>query len=638
MRPVMDRHPLERSGRRLDGLALWIFFSCWCVLTGWALSVAGCLNARGYAAAIVPFAALLVLFRSWFWRRAKWASFWSGIIHYRRWPPKLWFALTLLTFVGGLLYHPTNYDYLTYRFPRVLNWCWEQKWYWIATFTSRMNISATGVEWMMTPLFAFFKTDRLFFLLNFLPYLLLPGLVFSVFRGLGVSPRICWWWMWVLPSGYCFILQAAGAANDAAGATYLLASFHYLFATKKSPDPKNPVLSCLALALATGVKASNLPLILPWLIAVGLNRRTFLVSGRPVVIAGTVLVSAAVSFLPMAIINLHFTGDYSGDPHNIYKLKLTHPVGGIIGNGLQLASANLAPPLWPGAVSLERALPTPALQRLRDDFPRLEIGFDEMQTEEGAGVGLGVTVFAITILAFGCRAAVARPSWFIRRQGDAVWIVTGAVAALFVYMAKMGSESTARLLAAYYPLLLAGVSVLAALDGHIVKRVFFKTVGVLSILSALPLVIFCPSRPLFPTALVSHELERCGVAASVRTRFDQVYAVYATRFDDFHDLRILIPDTEYAIGVVHASDDPTVSLWLPFGSRRVIDLTPDQSQDDLKALGIHEIIVNQTFLEENDPITMDGLLAHWSADVVTKASLVVKIHRGSETWCLIRCR
>jgi hypothetical protein len=639
MRPVTASDQPGRGGPRFDGLALWIFFSCWCTLAGWVLSAAGCLNAGGYLAALVPFAAVLVLFRSWLWGRTASASFWSRIAHTRRQPPRLWFALTLLAFTGGLLYHPVNYDYLTYRFPRVLDWCWEQKWHWIATVTSRLNISATGFEWMMMPLFAIFKTDRLFFLLNFLPYLFLPGLVFSVFRGLGIGSRISWWWMWVLPSGYCFILQAAGAANDAVGAIYLLASFHYLFAAEKSPGAKNRVLACLAVALTTGVKASNLPLVLPWLVAVWLSRRTFLAPARLVIVEGMVLaVAAAVSFLPIALLNLHFAGDYAGDPQNLSRMKLAHPIGGIIGNGLQFASANLAPPLWPENVSLENAFPPAILQRLRKDFPRLEIGFGEMQTEEAAGTGLGVTLFSVMILAYGVRAAMTRPRRPVRRQSRAVWIVTGAAAAFLIYMAKMGSESTARLLAAYYPLLFAGLSILAGLDGLIVRRLLFKTVGILSILSALPLVVLGPSRPLFPAALVSSQLEPWGVSAARRERFDQVYTVYAARYDGFQSLRLLIPDNERAVGFVHAGDDPAVSLWLPFGSRRVVDLTPDQSRDDLNAFGIREIVVNETWLENVEHIPLDQLLAKWSADVVMKTSLVIKIHRGGETWCLIRCR
>src|SRR6185312_9470520 len=31
----------------------------------------------------------------------------------------------------------------------------------------------------------------------------------------GVRPRVAWHWMWIVPTGYCFLLQAGGIANDA---------------------------------------------------------------------------------------------------------------------------------------------------------------------------------------------------------------------------------------------------------------------------------------------------------------------------------------------------------------------------------------------------------------------------------------
>jgi len=98
--------------------------------------------------------------------------------------------LAALAFVGGMTHAPDNYDYLTYRFPRVLYWSWYHAWSWIPTVDQRMNYSATGFEWLMVPLFIVFKTDRLFFLINFIVYLLLPGVVFSIFSHLGISKRI----------------------------------------------------------------------------------------------------------------------------------------------------------------------------------------------------------------------------------------------------------------------------------------------------------------------------------------------------------------------------------------------------------------------------------------------------------------
>ena len=74
-----------------------------------------------------------------------------------------------------------------------------------------MNDRACGIEWLTAPLLLFTRCDRALFLLNFIPFLLLPGLVFSVFRRLGVRARVAWHWMWLLPTGYIFLLQAGRA-------------------------------------------------------------------------------------------------------------------------------------------------------------------------------------------------------------------------------------------------------------------------------------------------------------------------------------------------------------------------------------------------------------------------------------------
>ena len=49
-------------------------------------------------------------------------------------------------------------------------------------------------------------------------YLFFPGLVFSVLTRLGVSRRVAWHWMWLAPTGYCFVQQAGSIGNDAFGA------------------------------------------------------------------------------------------------------------------------------------------------------------------------------------------------------------------------------------------------------------------------------------------------------------------------------------------------------------------------------------------------------------------------------------
>jgi hypothetical protein len=75
------------------------------------------------------------------------------------------YALAVIVVIlGGALYAPRNYDALTYRIPRILHWWTASSWHWIQTPNDRMNLSGTGFEWMMMPLFAASHSDRLFFL------------------------------------------------------------------------------------------------------------------------------------------------------------------------------------------------------------------------------------------------------------------------------------------------------------------------------------------------------------------------------------------------------------------------------------------------------------------------------------------
>jgi len=629
---------MEKLGKRsgIDWTALWILFSGWCSFAGWVLSWLGCLNRWGYAIAFALFLGGLIIFRKQFgFFGQKPVLFRVNIIRSRWLLPKIWLMLASLVFIGGLIYHPSNYDYLTYRFPRVLHWCWDQKWNWIQSINVRMNYSAIGIEWLMTPLFVFFKTDRLFFLINFISFLLLPGLVFSVFSNLGISKRVSWWWMWVLPCGYCYLLQAGSAGNDSFTSVYLLASLHYAFKAKESFVGKNLALSCLSIALLTGAKVSNIPLALPWLATIFFNRKFLLEVKSPFLLVGTLLVAAIVSFLPVALLNIHYSGDYTGDPANKAKFRLSDPVSGIAGNSLQITVDNLAPPVWPKPIPWGEILPAKLKARIVRGFPRFNITTGEIPMEEITGVGLGVTTGVGIMAGFGLWALLARKNIRIRRSRQALWITAGAGVALMVYMSKMGGEAASRLVIPYYPLLIAGVSVLVSLDGCVMKRSLFRVVGSVAMLSALPVVIFNPARPLFPVDLTARYLARVAPSSSVR--FNQVYEVYSSRFDALRDLRTYLPRNEDVVGFLQTGDDPETSLWRPFGSRQVLDVTPGKSVDELKAKHLHFIVVDGDALEYTYHIKIDDLLKKWSASIVTKKYLLVKASMGPRPWYILHC-
>ena len=143
-----------------------------------------------------------------------------------------------------------------------------RQWFWIHTPDYRMNDRACGIEWLSAPLLLFTKSDRALFLLNFIPFLLLPGLIFSVFTRLGVRARVAWQWMWLLPTGYDFLLQAGSIANDTFPTVYALAAVDFAARAWQSRRAADLWHSILAAALLTGAKASNLPLLLPWAILI----------------------------------------------------------------------------------------------------------------------------------------------------------------------------------------------------------------------------------------------------------------------------------------------------------------------------------------------------------------------------------
>jgi hypothetical protein len=312
------------------------------------------------------------------------------------------------------------------------------------------------------------------------------------------------------------------------------------------------------------------------------------------------------------------------------------PLVGILGNGLQLGLQSLEPPFLPLARTVENwvweRFPERLQTVLRNDFPRFVVGFRELPQEESAGVGIGITVIAIVsivaALAFR-RRNQGRPTVPAQRQGLAIGLMTWG--ALLVYMSKLGSESTSRLVAAYYPLLLLPL-LLSPAQSFLVRQRWYRSLAVCASTIALMAVVLTPSRPLWPAErFFNWAMDRVPQSV-LMARARMVYTVYHFRNDLFASLRQSIPESVPAIGLIAGGDDAESSLWHPFGARRVVHvLEGDRSQES----HLHWLVVKNDVIGHGNPEAFDQWLQRDGGTLIARQSVTEKVAKGPETWSVV---
>ncbi len=699
----------------MTAVRIWLWVSVLASLAGWGLSAAGQLNRSGYAVVIV--AAVLGFtgtFSGWWGRggpprrsarpgrkpvarRAAIRAGWRRLRRrFRRPLPFCFAALAALVLLEGVLYPPTTHTAFTYRIPRVLHWLAEGRWHWIHTVSPRMNDRACGIEWLSAPLLLFTKSDRTLFLLNFVPFLLLPGLIFSVFSRLGVRPRVAWHWMWLVPTGYTFLLQAGSAANDAFPTVYALAAVDFGCRAWVSRRPGELWLSLLSAALMTGAKASNLPLLLPWaiLVAAGVCGGCMPASrnkprdssgrllqsalsgesvpapplkGRLAATGGVLLLAATVSFLPTAALNLYYCGEWSGLHLERAGMEMKNPWVGLWGNGFLLLLHNLAPPILPAAgwwnASALSVLP-PALARpLEANF---ENGFQqvkELPTEDWAGLGFGLSVLVlVSVLAAtrrgrgrqrveGRGSRVEGPKAGPRSLGPWVswsfgllvswslvrWCVMAAAwVALAAYCVKSGMNDGARIISPYYPLLLP-LLLSSPRQSEIVRRRWWRVMAGAVLGLAFLVLVLTPGGPLWPAQTVLSRALASHPGQRLLARGLNVYEVYAARSDPLANVRALLPPGLRVVGFLADGNDIDISLWRPYFERRVEHVLLAETGAAIRQRHIRYLVVGGAFLA-----SQQTALADWQrrtgADLVASTTATLLVTEGPQAWYVLRLR
>lgn len=575
-------------------LRLWVLFCAACSCAGWGLSALGWLNATGYLtvvfAAVV--AAAFAFYGHLFPRRLA-----GGKLRKRfsRLFPLAFLALFAAATLGGLLHPPSNPDGLTHRIPRLLNWLAAERWHWIENAPPAFNTRATGFEWLMAPQLALLGTDRFVFLLNVASYALLPGCLYSVLWRLGVRQKVAWHWMWLAPTGYCFLLQAGSIGNDLAGALIALAALDFALRARSSGRASEAWYSLLAAGLMTNAKASNLPLLLPWAIALLPSLRLLVI--RPLRTIGIGLVAGMVSLLPNTFFNIRYIGDWSGSSIEASTFSALTPPVAFVGNALNLLAQNLVPPVFPAApwwnTHFYRLLPPGLLAKMEAGFEPggAHVQLQEMQLEVAAGLGAGVCVLVLVSI-------IALP--FVRRKGrdgltDPLWrraVRWAAWVSLLVYMAKTGLTTSGRILAPYYSYLLPSLLVF---PGHavLVRLGWWRAVAYGVFVIAAGLLAMNPGRPLWPAGAFFSALSERRPQSGAVQKAALLYQSYSRRWDALAAVRAHVPPDVSNVGFISfvSASSIETSLWRPFGHRRIWWLRPTSTGSEIESKTIRYIIV-----------------------------------------------
>jgi hypothetical protein len=665
----------------LPFVRIWIWISVLATSAGWVLSALGELNYGGYLT-FFAVAAIIYLFgrKRWSWRVGTVEINWRVLRRRFRRPWPFCFAvLTVLIFLGAIIYPPSNHTALSYRTPRVLHWLAQGHWHWIHTANYRMNNRACGIEWLSAPLFLFTKTDRLIVFLNFFPFLLLPGLIFSVCTRLGVKGRVAWNWMWLLPTGYNFLLQAGSAGNDTFPTVYALAAIDFGCRAWSSRRLGDLWMSGLAAALLVGAKASNLPLLLPW--ALLIIPLLPLVKKRPVVTSAIGILAALISFLPTAVLNVVYCHDWSGLNLERAGMNMKNPLIGIWGNALLFLMSNFAPPFFPlagwwnqNALSiLPHAIVAPMVANFEQGFHIL----GELPTEDATGIGFGISVLVTASLVgalvyctktrrMACHGSdgeavktvdstSARSSTPLKRGINERWAdvsnwSNGSVipvlirrcaliapwVALLAYCMKSGMVTGARLISPYYPLLLPLIVIVPG-SAKVVRSGWWRILVWGNFLLAVPVLVLTPGRPLWPAQTVLRRLQATHPTSHAIGRGLEVYKVYSIRWDPLANIREALPSSARIVGFLASEDDIDISLWRPFGSRRVKDILLNDSAEEIRRRGIEYVVVGGFHLAEKGT-KLESWLERVHGELIARRTATVKVAEGEQPWYVVRLR
>jgi hypothetical protein len=303
---------------------------------------------------------------------------------------------------------------------------------------------------------------------------------------------------------------------------------------------------------------------------------------------------------------------------------------------------NFVPPFFPQAAwwnqSAASILPHWLISRMDASFEAGYLALGEMPTEDSTGIGLGLScLLLVSVLACRWTRRPAQTDWTGNRLVPHgfrwLWLVA-PWGSLLAYCVKSGIMDAPRLISAYYPLLLP-LLLVGAWQAVIVRRRWWRAMVWGVLLLAVPVLVLTPGRPLWPAQTILAKLVAIRPGQRLIARALAVYSVYNVRSDPLASVRALLPRGLSRVGFMGTGDDIDISLWRPFGTRRVEHILPSDSREQIRQRNLQYAVVGEQDLLENN-LTLADWQMKAGAELVGRVIATTTVTLGPSAWYVVR--
>ena len=152
---------------------------------------------------------------------------------------------------------------------------------------------------------------------------------------------------------------------------------------------------------------------------------------------------------------------------------------------------------------------------------------------------------------------------------------------------------------------------------------------------ALLVLVLTPARPLWPARTVLSKVLALKPGQPLIARALSVYTVYADRSDPLAEVRALLPKELTVVGFMADADDMDVSLWRPFGQRRVEHILLSDSPEQIRQRHVQYVVISGANLAQNG-ISLEAWLRLTGAVLVASTAATLKVSQGPQPWHIAR--